>query len=133
MCVSSSCFQFQDKLYEQTAGTSMGSPLSPVDILMEEFETSSLHTADLRPSLWLRCVDDTFVVWPHGRDSVQDFLQHINEQHPSIKFMMEVEEDGNISFLDVGISRNPDGSLHHNVQEAHPYRSIPQPAHIPSP
>ncbi|XP_038069827.1 uncharacterized protein LOC119739063 [Patiria miniata] len=52
----------------------MGSPLSPVqaDIFMEEFEPSSLLTADLRLSLWLRYVDDTFVVWPHGPDTLQD-------------------------------------------------------------
>ena len=39
-CVSSSCFQFQGKFYEQTAGTSMGSPLSPIlaDIFMEELK-----------------------------------------------------------------------------------------------
>ena len=62
-CVSSSCFQFQGKYYEQTAGTSMGSPISPVlaDIFMEEFESSSLLFADLRPSLWLRYVDDTII------------------------------------------------------------------------
>ena len=42
-CVSSSCFQFQGKFYEQTAGTSMGSPLSPVlaDIFMEELKVQS--------------------------------------------------------------------------------------------
>ena len=116
-CVSSSCFQFQGKFYEQTAGTSMGSPLFPIlaDIFMEEFENSSLNTADLQPKLWLRYVDDTFVVWPHGRDTLQDFLLHLNQQHPSIKFTMETEEDHKIAFLDVGISRNPDGSLHHNV------------------
>ena len=88
----------------------MGSPLSPVlsDMFMEEFETSSLRTADLQPSLWLRYVGDTFVVWPRGRDELQNFIQHL-------KFTMEVEEDGKISFLDVGISRNPESSLHHNV------------------
>ena len=59
-------------------------------------------------------VDDTFVVWPHGRDALQDFLQYLNEEHPSIKFTREVE-DGKISFLDVGISRNPDSCLRHNV------------------
>ena len=95
----------------------MGSPLSPIlaDIFMEEFETSCLRSAYLQPSLWLHYVDDTFVVWPHGRDTFQDFLQHLNEQHPSIKFTMEIEDDGRIPFLDVGISRNPDGSLHHNI------------------
>ena len=94
----------------------MRSPLSPIlaDIFMEEFETSALRSAHLQPNLWLRYLDDTFVVWPHGRD-IQDFLKHLNEQHSSIKSTMEVEEDGKIPFLDVGISRNPDGSLHHNV------------------
>ena len=75
----------------------MGSPLSPIlaDIFMEEFEASAPRSADLQPSLCLRYVDDTFVVWPHGRDSLQD----LNEQHSSIKFTMEVEEDGNIPSL----------------------------------
>ena len=125
-CVSSSCLKFQGNFYEQTAGTSMGSPLSPVlaDISMEEFETCPLRSADLRPSMWLRYVDDTFVVWPHGRDALQDFLQHLNEQHPSIKFTMEVEEDGKISFLDIGISRNADSSLHHNVYTGSPRTQI---------
>ena len=129
-CVSSSCFLFQGKFYEQTAGTSMGSPLSQIlaDIFMEKFETSSLRSADLQPSLCLRYVDDTFVLWPHGRDALQDFLQHINEQHSSIKFTMEIEEDGKIPFHDVGISRNPDGSLHHNVYRklTHTYRYLNQ-------
>ncbi|XP_038054619.1 uncharacterized protein LOC119726835 [Patiria miniata] len=116
-CISSSCFQWQGKFYEQTAGTSMGSPLSPVlaDIFMEEFESSSLLTADLRPSLWLRYVDDTFVVWPHGPDTLQDFLQYLNQQHTSISFTMEQEQHGTIPFLDVKISRNPDGTLGHSV------------------
>ena len=39
---------------------------------LEEFETSSLLTANLRPSLWLRYVDDTFVVRPHGREALQN-------------------------------------------------------------
>ncbi|XP_038064046.1 uncharacterized protein LOC119734578 [Patiria miniata] len=95
----------------------MGSPLSPVlaDIFMEEFESSSLLTADLRPSLWLRYVDDTFVVWPHGPDTLQDFLQYLNKQHTSISFTMEQEQHGTIPFLDVKISRNPDGTLGHSV------------------
>ncbi|XP_071792712.1 uncharacterized protein [Asterias amurensis] len=116
-CVSSSCFQFQGKYYEQTAGTSIGFPISPVlaYIFMEEFESSSLLTADLRPSLWLRYVDDTFVVWPHGQDSLHEFLQYLNQQHSSIKFTMEQEHSGKLPFLDVLITRNQDGTLHHSI------------------
>ncbi|XP_071784259.1 uncharacterized protein [Asterias amurensis] len=97
---------FQGKYYEQTAGTSMGSPISPVlaDIFMEEFESSSLLTADLRPSLWLRYVDDTFVVWPHGQDSLHEFLQYLNQKHSSINFTMEQEHSGKLPFLDVLIA-----------------------------
>ncbi|XP_038052349.1 uncharacterized protein LOC119725058 [Patiria miniata] len=89
--------------------------ISFIPIFMEEFESSSLLTVDLRPSLWLRYVDETFVVWPHGPDTLQDFLQYINKQHTSISFTMEQEQHGTIPFLDVKISRNPDGTLGHSV------------------
>ena len=83
---------FQGKFYEQRAGTSMGSPLFPVppDIFIEEFETSSLLTADLQPSLWLRYVDGTFVVWPHGRDALQDFLQYLNKQNMTARSLSSI-------------------------------------------
>ena len=47
----------------------MGSPLSPViaELFMEEFELDTIENDDLRPNLWLCYVDDTFVVWPHGK------------------------------------------------------------------
>ena len=51
----------------------MGSPLSPdlAELFMEEFELDTIENADLRPNLWLRYVDDTFVVWPHGKTALQ--------------------------------------------------------------
>ena len=95
----------------------MGSPISPVlaNIFMEEFETSSLLTAELKPSLWLRYVDDTFVIWPHGQEQLQEFLTYLNKQHPTIKFTMEQEQDGHLAFRDVHLSRNKDGTLNHRV------------------
>lgn len=43
----------------------MGSPLFPdgANIFIKAFETEAL---DLKPELYLRYVDDNFIIWPHG-------------------------------------------------------------------
>ena len=112
-CVHSSSFRWRDKFFEQSAGTSMGSPISPVlaDMFMEEFEQLAINTADHSPKIWLWYVDDTFVIWQHGQDNLQLFLEHLNGLHRCIQFTMEQERNGNISFLDVEVSRKEDGSL----------------------
>ena len=76
----------------------MGSPLSPIlaNLFMEEFE-QALTTFGLTPKLWLRYVDDTFVLWPH---SVHD-LDEFHKQNSSIHFTIEHEKDNKIAFLDV--------------------------------
>lgn len=95
----------------------MGSPLSPVvaNLFMGAFEEQALENAHLKPSLWLRYVDDTFVIWPHGTDSLGTFLAHLNNIHPRIKFTMETEQNGQLPFLDVLVTRRPDGTLGHSV------------------
>ncbi len=55
------------------------------------------------------------VVWPHGKSALHQFLQHLNSQHPLIKFTMEQEENNTISFLDVQVTRRVDGTLSHTV------------------
>ena len=95
----------------------MGSPISPVlaDIFMEEFEQLAINTSDHRPKVWLRYVDDTFIIWQHGQDNLQLFLEHLNGLHSSIQFTMEQERNGNISFLDVEVTRKEDVSLARTV------------------
>jgi hypothetical protein len=60
-------------------------------------------------------VDDIFAVWSHGKDDLQDFLQHLNNIHNSIEFTMEIEQDRTLLFLDVLVSRGLDGTLGHTV------------------
>ena len=61
LCLTTTCFQWREKYYEQTYGAPMGSPLSPVmaNLFMEEFEKNALATATLKPGFWFRYVDDT--------------------------------------------------------------------------
>ena len=86
----------------------MGSPLSPIiaNLYMEYFESLALELSQLQPKLRLRYVDDTFVEWQHGKDSLYTFLDHLNGIRESIKFTMEIESNQTIAFLDVLVKRN---------------------------
>jgi hypothetical protein len=54
----------------------MGSSLAPViaNVYMESFEETALRTARYKPTHWFQYVDDTFVIWPHGENNLQEFL-----------------------------------------------------------
>jgi retron-type reverse transcriptase len=94
LVLTSTYFCVNDQYLEQTDGVAMGSPLSPViaNFFMEEFEERALNQATLKPTCWYRYVDDTFVIWPHGKTSLTDFLEHLNGQHKNIQFTMAIEE-----------------------------------------
>ena len=76
---------------------------------MEDFETRALASAPNPPYLWMRYVDDTFVVI-HEYD-IEDFTKHINSIDPYIKFTIEPEKEGHIPFLDTEIILNDDASI----------------------
>ncbi|KAL0280173.1 UNVERIFIED_CONTAM: hypothetical protein PYX00_001546 [Menopon gallinae] len=116
-CLMSSYFLYQGQTFEQTKGLAMGSPLSPAiaNFFMEYLEKTALESAPLKPSHWFRYVDDTFVIWPHGSETLPDFLNHLNSIHPDIQFTLEHESEGTLPFLDVLITRHPDGKLTHAV------------------
>ena len=70
---------------------------------MEAFEEQTLATAPEPPRIWKRCIDDTFTVMKqHNADN---FLSHLNQQHPSIRFTMETENNNRIAFLDTLVTR----------------------------
>jgi hypothetical protein len=72
---------------------------------MEHFEQLAVDSEQDKPSLWLRYVDDTFVIWPHGAEGIQNFVTHLNSLRPAIQFTMEIESEGTIPFLDVLVKK----------------------------
>ena len=106
MYISSTYFTWQDKIYQQTHGLPMGSPLSPLitEIYMTHLEETALQTSPIQPTCWFRKVDDTFVILP-PTDDPNTLLQHLNAQHPRMQFTMESETDNKLPFLDVLVQR----------------------------
>ena len=107
----STYFQYNGSIYEQKDGAAMGSPVSAViaNLYMESFEEQAITTSSYEPRIWKRYVDDTFTIL--DRENVDDFLQHLNNQQPSIRFTMETEKDNKLAFLDTAVLREPDGRL----------------------
>ncbi|XP_054290083.1 uncharacterized protein LOC129005267 [Macrosteles quadrilineatus] len=117
ICLNSTYFYFDGKYFEQTEGAAMGSPLSPVaaNLFMEHLERNAMESAILKPKIWLRYVDDVWAVWPHGRNKLTEFLDHLNSINSNIKFTMEEERDRKLPFLDVLTTRKENGTIGHAV------------------
>ena len=107
-CLECRCFIFQGEYYEQVEDAPMGLSLSVVltNAFVESLEDRIMSSAPLKPSYWRRYVDDTFVIWSHGKTALDEFMRFMNSLCPSIQFTVEKETNGQLSFLDVGVSRN---------------------------
>ena len=65
---------------------------------MTKFEEKCVYTYPLLPKLWKRFIDDIFLTWPHGMDSLLEFINHLNTVHSTIKFTSDISPT-EISFL----------------------------------
>ena len=99
-CLKNTYFLFQGTFYEQVQGAAMGSPISPLiaNLFTEEFEAKALSSFPHPPTLWLRFVEDTFVITKAEQSKL--LLQHINNQDPCIQFTVkEPSQQGTLPFL----------------------------------
>ena len=97
-------FEVNGEFYHQLSCTAMGTKLAPsyANLFMTKFEDKYVYTYPLQPLLWKRYIDYIFLVWPHGKNSLIEFLEHLNTVHPTIKFTSDIS-DTEISFLDLTI------------------------------
>ena len=62
------------------------------------------------PHLWLRFVDDTFVI--QKAEHSQQLLHHINTQHPNIQFTVEEpNQEWSLPFWDTKVTPGPNSTL----------------------
>ena len=81
----------------------MGSPLAPVlaNIFMG-FQWLNEYNLK-KTKFYLRYVDDILAAFDNEQDSL-NFLNFLHNKHPKIKFTIEKQINGSITFLDVFIS-----------------------------
>ena len=95
-------FSFNDVMYRQIDGVAMGSPLGPIFLGYCESQIPK----DAWPELYKHYLDDTFSLFTGGREEAKEFLEVLNNLHPSLQFTMEGEIDGKLPFLDVLVLRD---------------------------
>ena len=111
LCFNFTIFSFKYTLYRQVFGAPMGSCISPVvaNIFMAYVEKTAISIFQTPPTLWVRCIDDTFCVIK--RSCVGEFHDHLDGISSFIKFTFELEVDGRLPFLDVFVTRQQSGAL----------------------
>ena len=108
LTLKESIILFDNKYYSQIDGVAMGSPLGPTlaNIFLCYHESNWLKDClkNFKPIYYKRYVDDIFVLF-NKPEHAQFFLEYINKKHKNIKFSIETELNGSLSFLDVKIFR----------------------------
>ena len=108
LAVCDMLFRFYDEMYYQCDGVSMDSPLVPLlaDVYMchVEEKLEGYENYD-KIKLFLRYVDDTFIVFSGNEQEVEKLVKFINSS-TVLKFTSEMENNFELSFLDVTDMRN---------------------------
>ena len=64
------------------------------DIAMSKFDTAALQY-HFQPTLWKRFRDDILTIWTHGSDTLESFLDYLNQidSKGKIKLTMQVQDE----------------------------------------
>lgn len=99
-------FSFNNRSYRQIRGVAMGTRCTPpfANLFMAVFEEEAIATrkGSPPPSVWLRYLDDIFLVWEDTKESLQCFLNRLNSKLPTIKLSMDLSQQS-VDFLDLTI------------------------------
>ena len=78
---------------------------------MHYLETNFLTRYPKQPKIWLRFIDDIFMIWKDGEQQLRRFLEALNNFHPTIKFTHAMEKN-EIALLDTIAYRSPTNRIY---------------------
>ena len=92
---------FDGNHYLQINGTAMGirMALSYANNCIGELEERLLLSSLKQPLSWVRYIDDVDMKWIHSDKELDEFFEHANSIHPSIKFTHEVSKTKCLSLI----------------------------------
>ena len=96
---------FQGNFLEKLEGSVMGSPVNPIvaNLYMENFNIKIINTAEHQPRLWIRYINDSFLVLK--------ILDRAHKFYTPMYTIEETREDGSMSFLNTLVMPEPNRSL----------------------
>ena len=68
-------------------------------LFMGKLEKAILSQYHQYPLVWLRFLDDIFLIWQYSEKELLGFIEYLNNVHPSIKFTYHYCDE-NAAFLD---------------------------------
>ena len=117
--------EFNNQIKQQVSGTAIGTNGAAMYacIFMDKVETEFLEAQTDKPFCWVRCIDDIFFIWTHGKEKLKVFLEDLNKFHPKLKFT-SISSKENVTFLDLKVKlkrgkMEPD--LHVKSTDIHQY------------
>ena len=117
--------EFNGDFYLQTSGTAMDTSLASnyANLFMDKFKTKDFANYPLKPFIWKRFVDDIFMVWTHGIDQLNKFVDYINDIHPTIKYTDEYSQS-EVNFLDTTVKIQTKMPVYHLIQQTNRHSSL---------
>ena len=98
-------FIFNGFHYLQKMGCAMGTKCAPnyANIFMGDFEEKYIYPfIGQHNNLYLRFIDDIFIIWTGSKKKFEIFINDLNHRHGTIKFDFEISQK-EINFLDTTV------------------------------
>ena len=131
LCAKDQLFLFNNEIWLQTDGNSMGSPLGPplANFYVSYIEEECIDfDSNISPDFYTRYVDDVFCVFINS-DKSDSFLDHLNQVSVPLKFTIEKMSENKLNYIGLTISND----LYVSIIDKSPYYNFSSPSsHVPS-
>jgi hypothetical protein len=111
ICLRHNDFQFADEIFLQILGIAMGKAFAPnlANLYLLEFDKAAISGFSIKPSLYYRFIDDTFLIWPGSLQQLDSYQAFLNNIIPDIKITL-ISKQFITEFLDTLIYKHYSGN-----------------------